>query len=132
MSSQSLSGHLLPGTGRSLRGLSDSNTHLLERRARSRNSVAAACPLLKGATCWVSKSLGRRVRCSQGTLWLTVDDCPQDFILDAGVAVRRFLSRQRVKNPSQFRRHGDRRRRCFGDKENPNDRICSGDEYQTR
>lgn len=56
----------------------------LERRAALAPNVHAPRPLARGATCWITSPLGSCIRCAQGTLWVTVDGCLKDIVLEVG------------------------------------------------
>ena len=40
--------------------------------------------MVRNATLWIERPVGRSVRCEAGTLWLTFDGEPEDVILEAG------------------------------------------------
>lgn len=57
---------------------------LLTHRAPVVQAIDMPRRLPRGATFWVPNPRASFVRCLQGTLWLTVDGCQKDLILEVG------------------------------------------------
>lgn len=67
-----------------LHGLTHAVLNLFVHRVSVTQTANRPRLLSRGATFWVPDPRARSIRCLQGTLWLTVDGCPKDFILEVG------------------------------------------------